>query len=153
MVSVEPETAYPEDYRQTVDQVDCENRTGYLPPLKTKVDDLEHYQTVFVGFPTWDMTLPPPIKSFLSSHNLAGKTVVPFNTNAGYGAGSGFQVVEALCPKSRVLPGFSTKGGIERDGVLFVMDGKKAESTRDQIRDWLRSIKVPTHASPLPSNL
>ena len=84
------ETPYPEDYRTTVDQVVKENETGFFPPLKTKIDRVEQYDVVFVGFPTWDMQLPPPIKSFLKQYNLKGKTVVPFNTNAGYGIGSSF---------------------------------------------------------------
>lgn len=83
------------------------------------------------------------MKSFLSSHHLDGKTVVPFNTNAGYGVGSGFQTIKDLCPKSKVLEGFSTKGGIERDGVLFVMEGTKADETKKQIKDWLEKIGIP----------
>lgn len=144
MVPVELETPYPDDYRAVVQQVDRENETGFLPPLKTKIEDIGKYQTVFVGFPTWDMTLPPPMKSFLSSHDLEGKTVVPFNTHAGYGVGSGFQKVKELCPKSRVLEGFSTKGGVERDGVLFVMEGEKAEETQKKVGEWLRLIGVAT---------
>jgi flavodoxin len=140
LVAVELKTPYPKDYRAIVQQVDRENQTGFLPRIKTKIEDIASYQTVFVGFPTWDMTLPPPMKSFLSSHGLEGKTVVPFNTHAGYGVGTGFQKVKELCPKSRVLEGFSTKGGVERDGLLFVMEGAKAEETRKTIREWLRMI-------------
>ncbi|HYJ06784.1 MAG TPA: flavodoxin [Chthoniobacterales bacterium] len=143
MVAVELEIPYPDNYRAIVQQVDRENETDFLPPLKTKIEEIGKYQTVFVGFPTWDMTLPPPMKSFLSSHDLKGKTVVPFNTHAGYGAGSGFEKVRELCPKSRVLEGFSTKGGVERDGVLFAMEGKKADETRKEIREWLRKIGMP----------
>jgi flavodoxin len=146
MVAVELEKPYPRDYSAIVQQVDRENETGFLPPIKTKIEDIGNYQTVFVGFPTWDMTLPPPMKSFLSSHDLAGKTVVPFNTHAGYGVGSGFQRVRELCAKSRVLEGFSTKGGVQRDGILFVMEGEKAEETRQNIRDWLGKIGVATIA-------
>lgn len=142
MVPVELEKPYPENYKMTVQQVDRENETGFLPPIKTKIEDIGSYSTVFVGFPTWDSTLPPPMKSFLRSHDLAGKTVVPFNTNAGYGVGSGFQKVKELCPKSTVLEGFSTKGGVERDSVLFVMEGKKAEETRKDLREWLRRIGI-----------
>jgi hypothetical protein len=47
----------------------------------------------------------PPVKSFLREYNLKGKIVVPFNTNAGYGAGSSFQTVRELCPQSTVLEG------------------------------------------------
>ncbi len=98
LVSLELEKPYPENYQQTVQQVVHENETGYLPPLKTKIDSIQHYDIIFVGFPTWDMQIPPPMKSFLHEYDLSGKTVVPFNTNAGYGVGSGFASVKLLCP-------------------------------------------------------
>src|SRR3974377_1491667 len=90
LVALELETPYPSDYRMTVQQVVHENETGYLPPLKTKIEHMEQYDVLFLGFPTWDMQLPPPIKSFLHRYDLKGKTVVPFNTNGGYGPGSSF---------------------------------------------------------------
>ena len=110
------------------------------PPLKTKVDSIGRYDVIFVGFPTWDMQMPPPMKSFLRQYDLSGKTVVPFNTNAGYGVGSGFQTVKDLCPKSTVLEGFSTTGGIERDGVLFVMNGRRLAKAEKEVQTWLRKI-------------
>ncbi|SIS28641.1 Flavodoxin [Chryseobacterium shigense] len=105
---------YPKDYKATVDQVSEENRTGFLPSLKTKMNDLEKYDVVLIGFPTWGMKLPSPVKSFLSQYDLKGKTIVPFNTNAGYGAGSSFETIKALCPQSKILEGISVKEGIER---------------------------------------
>jgi flavodoxin len=103
MVALELETPYPADYNTAVQQVARENETGYLPPLKTKIDRIEQYSFVFLCFPTWGMQLPPPMKSFLHQYSLRGKTVIPFNTNAGYGAGSSFQTVRELCPQSTVL--------------------------------------------------
>jgi hypothetical protein len=97
---------------------------------------------VFVGFPTWGMQMPPPMKSFLKQSRLKGKTVVPFNTNAGYGVGSGFQTVKELCPESTVLEGFTTTGGIERDGVLLAIKDQRAKEVRTQVRAWLKRIKV-----------
>ncbi len=99
LVALELEKPYPENYQATVQQVVKENETGYLPPLKTKIDSIEKYDVVFIGFPTWDMKMPPPMKSFLHQYNLSGKTVIPFNTNAGYGVGRGFQTVKELCPE------------------------------------------------------
>lgn len=81
LVALELKNAYPEDYNAIVDQVAKENGTGFLPPLKMKVDSIQQYDVVFVGFPTWGMQLPPPMKSFLRQYDLSEKTVVPFNTN------------------------------------------------------------------------
>jgi len=64
LITLELENPYPENYQQTVQQVVKENETNYLPVLKTKIDSIEKYDVVFVGFPTWDMQMPPPMKSF-----------------------------------------------------------------------------------------
>jgi len=140
LVGIELDKPYPAHYQTAVDQVAQENRTGFLPPLKTKIDSMDTYDLVFIGFPTWGMQLPPPIKSFLNDYNLAGKTVIPFNTNAGYGIGSTFETVRQLCPGSKVLEGYSTKGGVERDGILFVMEGNKEKSVENEIQHWLVKI-------------
>ncbi len=140
LVQLELINPYPEDYRAQVAQVVRENNAGFLPPLKTIIDSSEQFDVVFVGFPTWDMKMPPPMKSFLRKYDMSGKTVIPFNTNAGYGVGSGFQTVKELCPKSKVLEGFSIQGGIERDGVLFVIKGDKAEEAERGVKKWLKKI-------------
>lgn len=142
LVALELVTPYPENYQATVQQVVNENATGYLPPLKTKIDSFEKYDVVFIGFPTWGMQLPPPIKSFLNQYNLSGKTVVPFNTNGGYGIGSSFETVKQLCPDSKILDGFSTKGGVERDGILFVMEGNKEKQVQTEVQNWLKKIRA-----------
>jgi flavodoxin len=142
LVALKLETPYPEHYQTTVNQVAEENRTGYLPPLKTKIDDIGKYDVVFIGFPTWGMQLPPPVKSFLNQYDLSGKTIFPFNTNGGYGMGSSFETVKQLCPNSTVLDGFSTKGGVERDGILYVMEGDKERQVQAEVKKWLQKIKV-----------
>src|SRR5688572_28429207 len=142
LAAIEFKDAYPENYKEIVDQVARENETGFLPPLKTKIDNIQEYDVVFVGFPTWGVQLPPPMKSFLSQYDLSGKTIVPFNTNAGYGIGSTFDTIKKLCSKSNVLEGFSTKGGIERDGILFVMEGEKETQARNEVKKWLEKLKL-----------
>jgi flavodoxin len=142
LIALELVNPYPDDYKTTVAQVAKENETGFLPSLKTKIDNIQSYDVVFVGFPTWGMQLPPPMKSFLNQYELGGKTVVPFNTNGGYGVGSTFSTVKELCPDSKVVEGFSIKGGVERDGILFVMKGEKENEARLAVQQWLRKIKI-----------
>jgi flavodoxin len=134
-------TPYPKDYQTMVDQVAEENSSGYLPTLKTKIENIKDYDVVFVGFPTWGMQLPPPVKSFLKENDLTGKIVVPFNSNAGYGIGNSFETVKLLCPDSRILEGYSTQGGKEKDGILFVIEGDKEKQVQVEIKNWLKKIK------------
>lgn len=142
LVALELQTPYPENYQATVNQVSNENATGFLPPLRTKIDSIETYDVVFVGFPTWGMQLPPPMKSFLHQYDLSGKKIIPFNTNGGYGIGSSFQTVKELCPKSEVLDGFSIKGGSERDGILLAITGNKETEAEAEVKKWLQKIKL-----------
>lgn len=140
LIELALETPYPEDYDAIVAQVDEENETGHLPPLETTIDNIAQYDTVFIGFPTWDMTLPPPMKSFLSEHDLSGKTVVPFNTNGGYGLGSTLEVVEELCTGCQILDAFETRGGLERDGILLAIENERQEEVEADVLTWLETL-------------
>src|SRR5688572_15636840 len=142
LVALELEKPYPENYQATVQQVVRENETGYLPPLKTRIDSIQNYEVVFVGFPTWGMKLPPPMKSFLKQYDLSGKTIVPFNTNDGYGIGSSFETVKELCPKSKILEGFSIRGGTESDGRARLSKVENAKEAETKVKKWLEEIKL-----------
>ncbi len=138
--SVELKTPYPEDFWQTVKQVRQENESGYLPELKAKMSNIDEYDMVFIGFPTWGMQLPPPMKSFLTSHNMTGVSVFPFNTNMGYGIGSSFDQLADLCLGCNVKPGISFVGGVERDGELLAIKDERAVDVEDEVVVWLKSI-------------
>ncbi len=49
------------------------------------VSDMEKYDVVFIGFPVWWYIAPTIINTFIESHDLAGKKVVPFATSGGSG--------------------------------------------------------------------
>lgn len=142
LVAIEMQKPYPADYKTTVAQVSNENESGFLPLLKTKIENINQYDVVFVGFPTWGMALPPPMKSFLRQYNFKGKTIVPFNTNAGYGIGSTFETVKSLCAESKILEGFSMKGGIEKDGVLLAIKDAKRKQAETKVMEWLQKIGI-----------
>jgi hypothetical protein len=93
------------------------------------------------------MKMPPPMKSFLHQYNLSGKTIIPFNTNAGYGVGSSFNTVKELCPNSKVLEGFEMKGGVERDGQYLVIKGEKRKEAERKVQQWLQGLKQSRKAN------
>ena len=80
------------------------------------------------------------MKRFLKMHDLKEKRIIPFNTNAGYGVGSGFQTVRQLCPQSKVTEGYETKGGIERDGVKLAIKDERIQQEETKVRQWLVKI-------------
>lgn len=141
LLALELQNPYPEDYRATVAQVQREDESGYLPPLKISLGDLSSYERIFIGFPTWNIQLPPPIRSFLAEYDLHDKAVAPFNTHAGYGVGSGFSELANRCQGCRVLQGLSLEGGRERDGVLLAITGERAAAALAQVQAWLARLR------------
>lgn len=53
------------------------------PAIAGKVDHIEGYDVVYLGFPIWWYTAPTIINTFVEAHNLKGKTVIPFATSGG----------------------------------------------------------------------
>lgn len=142
LVALELEKPYPENYQAIVQQVSEEYAKGFLPPLKTNIEDIEQYDTVFIGFPTWAMNLPPPIQSFLNENKFKGKTLVPFNTNAGYGLGNSIDKIREMCPEANLKPAFSMIGGKEKEGVFLTIKDERAKDTEQKVVSWLKSLKL-----------
>jgi len=88
------------------------------------------------------MQMPPKMKSFLHQYDLRGKTVIPFNTNDGYGIGSSFETVKELCPNSTIPDGFSIKGGMESDGQPRLSKDENKKEAEREVKKWLEEIKI-----------
>jgi flavodoxin len=126
IVAVDP---YPGDYDAVVEQARKELREEFRPKLKTKVENVESYNVVFVGYPIWWGTIPMPVATFLSEYDFSGKTIVPFCTHAGSGLGRSVTDIKEFCPQSTILDGLAVWG----------RDVKNAQS---EVYEWLRKIKI-----------
>ncbi len=124
-----PEKTYPADYNACVDQAKKEIHADFKPALKTKLDNIEKYDVIFVGSPNWWNTIAPPVATFLSAYNLSGKTIVPFMTHEGSRMGNSVSDIKKLCPKSTVLNGLPIRGG-------------SVKNAQADILKWLREIKM-----------
>ena len=98
-------------YDTLLAQVREEVATGYCPPLTTHIENLALYDVVFIGYPIWVETVAPPIHTFLTTHDLAGKTVIPFCTSGTSSAEASYRLVRSLCPQSTVLEGIQIRRG------------------------------------------
>ncbi|WP_197029429.1 flavodoxin [Paracoccus pantotrophus] len=70
---IRPATPYPEDYEETVAQATRERESGYEPPLEASVENIAQYDRIWLGFPIWGGSVPPVIRSFLSTHDLSAR--------------------------------------------------------------------------------
>lgn len=115
---LQPEVPYAGDYNKITEQAKKEIQEGFHPPLKTKVDNVEGYDKIFVGSPNWWNTIAPPLATFLAENNLSGKTILPFYTHGGGGSGSIERDVTKLCGRSKVKPGLSFYGNDISDSQI-----------------------------------
>ena len=53
------------------------------PALGGERLDVSEYDVVFIGYPIWWNQAPRLINTFIESHDLKGKTVIPFATSGG----------------------------------------------------------------------
>jgi len=126
IVTIDP---YPSDYDDVVEQAREELRGQHRPKLKTKVENMESYDVIFVGYPNWWGTIPMPVATFLSEYNFSGKTIAPFCTNEGSHLGRSAADIKGLCPQSTILDGLAVRG----------RDVKKAQS---EVSEWLRELGI-----------
>lgn len=126
---IETAEPYPVEFNDVRDQNHTEQANGTLPALKSHIENMDQYETVFIGYPIWAMTVPQAIHSFLSAYDFTGKTVIPFCTHDGYGAGSSYRAVQNAVSGATVLDGLA----------LLASDVPSSES---RVQEWLEEIGV-----------
>ena len=128
LYAIEPEVPYTkadlnwmnQNSRSSVEMKDPASR----PAIAGKRDNMDEYDTIFVGFPIWWYVAPTIINTFLESYDFAGKTIIPFATSSGSGMGKTNEKLQPSCP-----------------GVKL-MDGKvwKKNSKADELAAWAEDL-------------
>ena len=116
LIAIRPREPWPADYEEMVAWASRWRESDDLLPLDA-VPDLSGRATVFLGFPIWGMSLPAPMRSFLSSVDLPGKTVLPFITHGGYGPGDAIAEVRRLAPDAEFAEPFVLECDQERSNL------------------------------------
>lgn len=107
--------------RSSVEMADRSSR----PAIATKVENMEQYDTVLVGFPVWWYREPSIIDTFMESYDFSGKTVVPFATSGSSGLGDSYKNLQALAPGANV-----------KDGKRF-----KTSTPETVLKEWADEVK------------
>lgn len=122
--------SYPIDYTETTEVATVEKRNNARPELSSRVNNMDQYDTVILGYPNWWGTFPMAVFTFLEEYDFSGKTILPFCTHEGSGLGSSERDIRKLCPGATVLPGLAIRGG--------------SVGRADQlVANWLKSIIRP----------
>lgn len=126
---IETVTPYTADFDELTDVNHNEMANNTLSELKESNLDISKYDTVFIGYPVWATDTPQAVVSFLNQYDLSGKTVIPFCTHDGYGAGSSYRTISTESKASKTLDGLA-------------IEAKDVPGAKDTVADWLKSIGV-----------
>ncbi len=101
---------YPTAHDDTITRVDKDRNEGKLPELRSKIENINDYDTIFIGYPIWRGTYADPIAAFLKEYDLSGKTIVPFSTSGSTTLGTSVLDLQALQSDTNVLDGLAVPG-------------------------------------------
>ena len=144
LVPIEAVEAYPDAYGETLKAAKKDMENGGTRAIKA-VPSLDGYDVVFIGSPIWYGTYAPPVAEFFKTHSFAGKTVVPFCTHGGGGAGRYFVDVRKACPAATVKEGLTIRGSNQVERRLGT--GVTVHHTEDDVVNWLNALFAATAAS------
>ena len=99
------------------------NDRNCRPEIATVVDDMEQYDTVFVGFPVWWYREPSIIDTFMEAYDFTGKKVIPFCTSGGSGLGDAGKNMQALASEAEVLDGKRLSSGVSEAELKNWIEG------------------------------
>ena len=96
------------------------------PKISNKVENIEDFDVIFLGFPIWWYVAPTIINSFLESYNLDGKIIVPFATSGSSGMGN---TVNELKPSAK---------------NATIIEGKRFASSvlEEELKEWVNSLNI-----------
>ncbi|MCC8170110.1 MAG: NAD(P)H-dependent oxidoreductase, partial [Oscillospiraceae bacterium] len=80
------------------------------------VENMEQYDTIFIGFPIWWYVAPTIVNTFLEQYDLSGKTIIPFATSGSSGMGRTNTELASSC-----------KGAELKEGKRFAANATEAE--------------------------
>lgn len=95
------------------------------PEIKNKVQNIEQYDTIYVGFPIWWYVAPTIINSFLEQYNFKGKKIIPFATSGGSDMGDTNKELQPSCVGAKLI-----------EGRRFPQDVSSTE-----LKNWIDSLK------------
>ncbi len=126
---IETAVPYTEDFDELRDVNHEEMQQDFLPELKESDLDVSQYDTVFIGYPVWATEVPQAVLSFLDEYDLSGKTVIPFCTHDGYGAGSSYDTIREASHAAQSPEGLA-------------LEAKDVPAAGDAVAAWLREIGI-----------
>ena len=101
---------YSDDYMVCIDEAKQELRDKARPQLAAKVENMDQYDTIILGYPCWWGLPPMAVFTFLDSYDFSGKKIVPFCSHEGSGMGGSLRQLKLSVPDADITSGVAIHG-------------------------------------------
>ena len=128
LFSIQTSVVYPADGAELIDYAAQEQEENARPELTTHIENLDQYDTIFIGYPNWWADLPMAVYSFFDEYDFSGKTIIPFNVHNGSRFSRTIQTIEELEPDATVI----------EDG--FTVSQQTVAEADPDVAEWLESL-------------
>ena len=136
IVPSEPYTSEDLNYNNDNCRANLEmNDESARPAIADSIENIDEYDTIFLGYPIWWGTMPRIINTFLDTYDLSGKTVMPFCTSGGSGISTSVSAIR------NAEPGADVKNGLRGS----------SSTTSNQIKEWLDNAGFNPTPTPTPT--
>lgn len=132
LFSIETSVDYPGDINDLIEYASGEQDEDVRPELTSHIENLDEYDTIFVGYPLWWYDLPQVMYSFFDEYDFSGKTIIPFDVHRGSRLSGTPNTIQELEPDAIVIS----------DGYAVVHE-TAAESVSDvaaDVEEWLHRL-------------
>ena len=127
LFEIETAEDYPASYMECIEVAKAELKADARPALKECPENLDAYDTIFLGYPNWWGTCPMCVYTFLERFDLTGKRIIPFCTSEGSGLGGSERLLKKICKGATVEKGLS-------------VTGNRAAQSRDKVVAWAKRM-------------
>ena len=103
LFSIRTSVVYPTDGGELIDYAAQEQDENARPELTSHIENLDQYDTIFVGYPNWWADLPMAVYSFFDEYDFSGKTIIPFNVHNGSRFSRTIETIQELEPNATVI--------------------------------------------------
>ena len=128
LFSIQTSVVYPTDGGELIDYAAQEQDENARPELTSHIENLDQYDTIFVGYPNWWADLPMAVYSFFDEYDFSGKTIIPFNVHNGSRFSRTIETIQELEPNATVI----------EDG--FTISEQNVPEAADDVASWLQEI-------------
>jgi flavodoxin len=121
---IEMKDPYSPVYMTCIEEAKKDLKENARPELTHYLDNIDHYDTVILGYPNYWGTFPMAVATFLERYDFTGKTILPLCTNEGSGMGSSERDLQRYASGAEIRNGLS-------------ITGSKAADSDDKVEKWL----------------